>query len=330
MKRRDAILASLAALCTGAASRAVAQATERLRRVGFITLRSGLNEYDAAFREALRGLGYVEGQTIRIDYRWAAGSEQRADQLAAEMLAAKPEVIVAATTPAIRAAMRATKEVPIVIAAAADPVGSGLVASLARPGGNVTGLSLVSPDTAAKRLQLLQELIPAVSRIAVLIMDTGVAGESNALIDQLQAAARQLRLEIAIKALRSGADIPGAFATIQQERAQALIVSATPISIDHRGRIAEMAASQRLPAMYESQGFVEAGGLLSYGPSLIDMYRRAAVYVDKILKGAKPADLPIELPVKYELALNLKAARALGLKVPQSIVVRADRVIDEK
>ena len=328
MKRRDLILASVAAVCTGAAHRAAAQATERLRRVGFITLRSGPNEYDAAFREALRRLGYVEGQTIRIDYRWAAGSEQRADKLAAEMLAAKPEVIVAATTPAIRAAMRATKEVPIVIAAAADPVGSGLVASLARPGGNVTGLSLVSPDTAAKRLQLLQELIPAVNRIAVLLMDTGVAGESNTLIEQLQSAAKRLRLELAIKAIRSGADIPGAFATIQQERAQALIVSATPISIDHRGQIAEIAASRRLPAMYESQGFVEAGGLLSYGPSLIDMYRRAAIYVDKILKGAKPADLPVELPIKYDLAINLKAAKALGLQLPQTLVLRADRVIE--
>ena len=328
MKRRDVILASVAAVCTGAAPRAAAQATERLRRIGFITLRSGPNEYDAAFREALRRLGYVEGQTIRIDYRWAAGSEQRADKLAAEMLAAKPEVIVAATTPAIRAAMRATKEVPIVIAAAADPVGSGLVASLARPGGNVTGLSLVSPDTAAKRLQLLQELIPTVNRIAVLLMDTGVAGESIPLIEQLQSAAKQLRLELAIKAIRSGADIPAAFATIQQERAQALIVSATPISIDHRGQIADIAASQRLPAMYESQGFVEAGGLLSYGPSLTDMYRRAAVYVDKILKGAKPADLPVELPVKYDLAINLKTAKALGLQLPQTLVLRADRVIE--
>ena len=328
MKRRDVILASVAAVCTGATSRVAAQATERLRRVGFITLRSGPNEYDAAFREALRRLGYVEGQTIRIDYRWAAGSEQRADKLAAEMLAAKPEVIVAATTPAIRAAMRATKEVPIVIAAAADPVGSGLVASLARPGGNVTGLSLVSPDTAAKRLQLLQELIPTVNRIAVLLMDTGVAGESIPLIEQLQSAAKRLRLELAIKAIRSGADIPGAFATLQQERAQALIVSATPISIDHRGQIAEIAASQRLPAMYESQGFVEAGGLLSYGPSLIDMYRRAAVYVDKILKGAKPADLPVELPIKYDLAINLKTAKALGLQLPQTLILRADRVIE--
>ena len=326
MNRRDAIVALLAT--ASGATKVRAQARDGLRRIGFVSLRSSANEYDAAFRDSLRTLGYVEGQTIRIDYRWAAGSEQRADALVAELLAAKSEVIVAATTPAVRAAMRATKEVPIVIAAAADPVGSGLVSSLARPGGNVTGLSLVSPDTAAKRLQLLRDLIPAVQRIAVLIMDTGVQGESDALIDQLQPAAKQLRLQLAISAIRSGAEIPDAFAAFGRERAQALFVAATPISIDQRVRIAEMAASQRLPAMYESEGFVDAGGLLSYGPSLADMYRRAAIYVDKILKGAKPADLPIELPVKYDLVVNLKTAKALGLRFPQSMVVRADRVIE--
>jgi ABC-type uncharacterized transport system substrate-binding protein len=331
MQRRHAILALLAALVTGAKRHALAQPRERLRRVGFISLRSGPNEYDSAFRHALKGLGYIEGDTLRIEYRWAAGSETRADALIAELLAAKPEVIVAATTPAIRAAMRATKDVPIVIAAAADPVGTGLVASLARPGGNVTGLSLVSPDTAAKRLQLLRDLNPSVNRIAVLIMESGATEASNPnnpLIDQLQSAAPQLGLQLAFKAIRSGAEIPGAFAKMQQGGAQALIVAATPVSIDHRRQIAEMAVKHRMPAMYESLGFVEAGGLLSYGPSLVDMYRRAAGYVDKILKGAKPAELPIELPIKYELGVNLKAAKALGLQVPRELIVRADRVIE--
>ncbi len=227
--------------------------------------------------------------------------------------------------------MRATKDVPIVIAAAADPVSTGLVASLARPGGNVTGLSMISPDTAAKRLQLLQELNPSVSRIAVLIMEAEGLGESNpnnALREQLQSAAKQLRLQLGFNAIRSGAEIPAAFAAIQRDGAQALVVATTPVSIDHRRKIAEMAAKHRLPAMYESDGFVESGGLLSYGPSLVDMYRRAAGYVDKILKGAKPADLPVELPIKYDLAINQKTAKALGLRIPQAVLLRADRVID--
>ena len=328
MTRRTFLIAFLAAGFASATPRIFAQGA---RRIGFLSLRSGLNEYDAAFREALRTLGYAEGQTIHIDYRWAAGSEERADALVAEILAAKPEVIVAATTPAVRAAMRATKTVPIVIAAAADPLATGLVASLARPGGNVTGLSLVSPDTAAKRLQLLQELVPSVSRIGVLIMDADGPGATNPntpLAQELQSAAKKLRLQLAFQAIRSGSEILEAFAAIQRAGVQALIVGATPISIDHRARITEMAARHRLPAMYESQGFVESGGLLSYGPSLVDMYRRAAGYVDKILKGAKPADLPIELPVKYELAVNLKAAKALGLRLPQSLIMRADRVIE--
>ena len=326
MKRREAISIVLAVL--SGATTALAQTRDGLRRIAFVSLRSGQNEYDTAFRESLRTLGYVEGQTIRIDYRWAAGSEQRADALVAELLATKPEVIVVATTPAIRAAMRATKDVPIVIAATADPVASGIVSSLARPGGNVTGLSLTSPDTAAKRLQLLQDLIPSVQRIGVLIMDTGREGENTALIEQLRSAAKQLRLQLAFNAIRSGAEIPNAFGVLQRDGAQALFVAATPISIDERARIAGMAASHRLPAMYESEGFVDAGGLLSYGPSLADMYRRAAIYVDKILKGAKPADLPIELPVKYDLVVNLKTAKALGVRFPQSMVVRADRVVE--
>ena len=328
MTRRSFLSAFIAAGCAAAAPSLFAQG---VRRIGFLSLRSAPNEYDAAFRDSLRALGYIEGQTIRIDYRWAAGSEARADALVAELLAAKPEIIVAATTPAVRAAMRATKEVPIVIAAAADPVTTGLVASLARPGGNVTGLSLVSPDTAAKRVQLLRDLNPSTSRIAVLIMDAGTSGQgdpNNSLREQLQSAAKQLGLQLAFDAIRSGSEIPGAFARIQQGGAQALIVGATPINIDHRSRIVEMAAAHRLPAMYESEGFVEAGGLFSYGPSLVDMYRRAAGYVDKILRGAKPADLPIELPLKYDLAINLKTARALGLAVPAALRARANEVIE--
>lgn len=328
MSRREALLALLAIGFASATPRALAQPVARMRRIGFITLRSGPNEYDAAFRDALRSLGYVEGRTIRIDYRWAAGNEKRADELVADLLAQNVEVIVAATAPAIRAAMRATKRIPIVMAATADPVSSGLVASLARPGGNVTGLSLVSPDTAAKRLQLLQELIPSATRIGVLLMNTGVAREFDALIGQLEPAAQRLGLRLSMAAVRSGEEIDAALATMQRDRTHALIVAATPVSIDNRKLIAELAARHRLPAMYEVDGFVEAGGLVSYGPSLADMYKRAAIYVDKILKGAKPADLPVELPIKYDLAINLTAAKALGLQLPQTLIVRADRVIE--
>jgi len=328
MSRREALLALLAIGFASATPRALAQPVARMRRIGFITLRSGPNEYDAAFRDALRSLGYVEGRTIRIDYRWAAGNEKRADELVADLLAHDVEVIVAATAPAIRAAMRATKRIPIVMAATADPVSSGLVASLARPGGNVTGLSLVSPDTAAKRLQLLQELVPSATRIGVLLMNTGVAGEFDALVGQLEPAAQRLGLRLSMAAVRSGEEIDAALATMQRDRTHALIVAATPVSIDNRKLIAELAARHRLPAMYEVDGFVEAGGLVSYGPSLADMYKRAAIYVDKILKGAKPADLPVELPIKYDLAINLTAAKALGLQLPQTLIVRADRVIE--
>lgn len=326
MNRRQVLAALLGAVCVSRATRA----QDRLRRIGFLTLRAGPNEYDTAFREALKSLGYIEGRTIRIDYRWADGSEKTADTMAADLVERGNEVLVVATTPAIRAAMRATKSLPIVMPAVADPVAAGLVKSLARPGGNVTGLSLVSPETAGKRLGLLQELLPSVRRIGVLIMDTGATLEpvNSALAAQLQPAAHQLGLQLSFSGIRSGSEIPAALARMQAERLQAVIVGATPLSIDHRQAIAEIAARHRLPAMYEAIGFVDAGGLLSYGPNLVDMYRRAAIYVDKILKGAKPADLPIELPTRYELAINLQAAKSLGLQVPRSLLVRADRLIE--
>jgi putative ABC transport system substrate-binding protein len=326
MNRRQVLAALLGVACVSRAT----LAQDRLRRIGFLTLRAGPNEYDAAFREALKSLGYIEGRTVRIDYRWADGSEKTADTMAADLVERGNEVLVVATAPAIRAAMRATKSVPIVMPAVADPVAAGLVKSLARPGGNVTGLSLVSPETAGKRLELLQELLPSVRRIGVLLMDTGATLEpvNSALAAQLQPAAHQLGLQLSFSGIRSGSEIPAALARMQTERLQALIVGATPLSIDHRQAIAEIAARHRLPAMYEATGFVDAGGLLSYGPNLVDMYRRAATYVDKILKGAKPADLPIELPTRYELAINLQAAKSLGLQVPRSLLVRADRVIE--
>ena len=331
MNRRDALLALLLLGLASTSQRAGAQAPGRVRHIGFLNLRSAPNEFDAAFRDAMRALGYVEGRTIGIDDRWAAGSEQRAEAFAAELVGRNVEVIVTATTAGIRAAMRATKKIPIVMAASSDPVGAGLVASLAHPGGNVTGLSLVSTDTGAKRLQLLREVVPSATRIAVLL-NRATAGPGEQvnllLIEQLEAASRQMGLSLTVTYLSSGAEIASAFAAMQRERAQALIVQAGPVTIDNRARIVELAAQHRLPALYEVEGFVDAGGLLSYGPSIVDMYRRAALYVDRILKGAKPADLPVELPNKFDLVVNLKTAKALGITIPQSLLLRADRAIE--
>ena len=332
LHRRGAVLAPLAIGLALASPRIAAQAAATLRRIGFLTLRAEPNEYDAAFRDAMRRLGYVEGSTLKIDYRWAAGSERRAEELAAELVASDVEVIVTATTAAIRAAMRATRSIPIVMAASADPIIAGIVASHAQPGGNVTGLSMVSTDTATKRLQLLREFLPSTTRVAVLLFGTSAPGpgdQGNALlIEQLRTAAAQLGMSLVVAGIGSSADIANAFATIERGGAQALIVQASAVTIDNRARIVERAATHRLPAVYETEGFVQAGGLLSYGPSLVEMYRRAATYVDKILKGAKPGSLPVEQPDKYELVINRTTARTLGLTIPQALMVRADRLID--
>ena len=335
MNRREVaftLLAGAAGLA-GAPARALAQAPGRKRRIGFLTLRSHPNEFDAAFRDALGGLGYVEGRTIEIVYRWAAGSEKRAGELAAELVTLNVEVIVAATTGAIRAALRATKTIPIVMAASADPDVAGLVASIARPGANVTGLSMLSADTAMKRLELLREVVPTATRVAVLIRGASLprADEQTniALVDALKAASRKLGLSLVAVGIVSAADLESAFATFRHERAQALIVQASPLTIDNRARVVELVARDRLPTMYEVEGFVEVGGLLSYGPSLVEMYRRAAGYVDKVLRGAKPADLPVELPTRYHLAINLSAAKALALNIPQALLLRADRLIEQ-
>jgi len=228
--------------------------------------------------------------------------------------------------------MQATRSIPIVMAASADPIIAGIVASHAQPGGNVTGLSMVSTDTATKRLQLLREFLPSTTRVAVLLFGTSAPGpgdQGNALlIEQLRTAAAQLGMSLVVAGIGSSADIANAFATIERGGAQALIVQASAVTIDNRARIVERAATHRLPAVYETEGFVQAGGLLSYGPSLVEMYRRAATYVDKILKGAKPGSLPVEQPDKYELVINRKTARTLGLTIPRALMVRADRLID--
>jgi len=321
---RRAFLGLAAAGVIAAPGAARAQQAGKGYRIGFLTSRSGLNEWDEAFRQALRGLGYVEGRNITIEYRWGAGNEERLAKMAAELVQLKVDIIMAATTVAIQAAMRATSTIPIVIAAASDPVGMGLVASLARPGGNVTGLTLMSSDLAGKRLQLLRQILPKTTRVAIL---AGHGGSTALFLEQMQAAAQQMGIQLVVPKVSGAEDLPGAFTAMQRERARALIVQVGPLTSDHRKRITELAAQYRLPAMYEVQGFVESGGLMSYGPSISETYRRAAVYVDKILKGAKPADLPVEQPTTFELVINLKTAKALGLTIAPSLLGRADQVI---
>jgi len=278
-----------------------------------------------AFLQQLRELGYVEGQNIVIEYRSAEGRAERLPDLAAELVNLKVDVIVAGGTPPPLAAKHATRTIPIVMAAAGDPVGSGLVASLARPGGNVTGLSTFTPELAGKRLQLLKEVVPGVSRVAVL---WNAANPYAALVTrETEAAARKLGVQVQSLEVRGPDDFEHALPAAIRGRAGALIVVDDPLTFLYRMRIADFAARNRLPAMYGFREYAEAGGLMAFGANLADLYRRAATYVDKILKGAKPADLPVEQPTKFELVINMKIANALGLTIPQSVLVRADEII---
>ena len=302
-----------------------AQQAGKVHRIGFLSLQSGLTSTTDAFPQGLGELGYVEGRNLIIEYRWAAQKEERLPELAAELVRLKVEVIVTAAAPTIEAARRATSTIPIVMAAVADPVGSGLVTSLARPGGNVTGLTALSTDLAGKRLQLVREVVPKATRVAVLAYHGTSA--TRLFLEQMRAAAQQMGVQLAVQEVNEAGGLPGAFTTMQRERAQALIVQVTPFSADNAKRIVELAAQHRLPAMYDVRSFVDAGGLVSYGPSLPEMFHRAAFYVDRILKGAKPADLPIEQPTKFDLVINMKAAKALALVIPPAILGRADEVI---
>jgi putative ABC transport system substrate-binding protein len=299
----------------------------KIWRIGFLSLASGPNRRDENFRQGLRELVYIAGRNVMIEYRWAGGNRERVPELAAELVRLKMDVIVTSSTPLVEAAKRATRTIPIVMAAVADAVGAGLVDSLARPGGNVTGLTLMSAELGGKKLQLVRDLLPKATRVAVLVL--GDAGGTRIFLEQLQPVAQQMGIQLLIQMLNDeGKNLPTLFSAMQREHAQALIVQLNPISFEHRTRIVELAAQQRLPAIYESSDFVNVGALVSYGPNLDDMYRRAADYVDKIFKGASPGDLPIEQPAKLELIVNVKTARALGIKIPQAILVRADKVIE--
>jgi putative ABC transport system substrate-binding protein len=278
-----------------------------------------------AFRQGLREFGYVEGRNIVLESRSSTRRLDLLPGLAANLVHLGVDLIVAAGDPAVHAVESATRAVPIVMVGSADPLGSGFIASLARPGGNITGLSTLSPELSGKRLVLLREVLPGISRLAVLLNPADPAKTLD--VRELQSAARALGLHLQTLEVRGPGDFEAAFARMTEERVEALMALGDPLTVTYRIQIVDLAARSRLPAIYDLREFVDAGGLMSYGPSLPELFRRAAAYVDKILKGAKPADLPLEQPTKFELAVNLKAAEALGLTIPPLFLFQADEVI---
>ena len=302
-----------------------AQPPRKVPRIAYLSLEHGRVPYSEAFQQGLRELGYVEGQTIAIEYRWAQGRLDRLQDLAAELVRLPVAVIVTGGPTATRVAKDATSTIPIVMAFDADPVGVGFIASLARPGGNITGLSHLTRELSAKRLALLKEAVPQVSRVAVLWNPAEIGAELA--LRETEEAARALALQVHALAVRGPDDFEGAFQAATRERAEALTVLSDPVTFIHRTRLVELAAQHRLPAVYWERSFVEAGGLMSYAANNRDMNRRAAYFVDKILKGAKPAELPVEQPMQFELVLNLKTAKALGITMPPSLLLLADEVI---
>ena len=327
MDRRDTVLALLA---LGAAPLAAeAQQATKVARIGCLATNPAIStRLREAFVQGLRDLGYIEGRNLLIEYRDADGKAERLPALAAELVALKVDVIVASGTLAALAARRATKTLPIVFSPAGDPVGSGLVASLARPGGNVTGLSAFAPELVGKRLELLKEAVPGISRVAVL-WQPGAFGERTEkdTLKRAEVAARDLGMPLQFVEARGPDDFARAFSDMSRARASALAVLASNMFNSERRRLVDLAAEKRLPKVYSARELVDAGGLMSYGANLADLNRRAATYVDRILKGTKPADLPVEQPTKFELIINLKTAKALGLTIPQSVLGRADEVI---
>ncbi len=305
-----------------------AQQAAKVWRIGYLSPSSpsdpGWSRRLGALRQGLHELGYAEGQNIVIESRWAEGQLDRLPGLAAELVRLKVDIIVTYAQPAIQAAKQAIGTIPIVMAGIIDPVATGFVATFARPGGNITGLSLMALELVGKQLEILKEVVPKLSRVAILTNpNAGTAPQ----LRHAQEAARALGLGLQPVEARSPGEIDGAFAAMTREQADAVIVLIDGMFINHRTRIADLAAQRRLPAVYGISDHVEAGGLMAYGASVLDRYRRAATFVDKILKGAKPADLPVEQPTKFELVINLKTAKALGLTIPQSLLLRADEVL---
>ena len=323
---RRKFLATLGGAAAAWPLAAHAQQPAKLPTIGFLgtAAASAWAPWTAAFVQRLHELGWIEGRTVAIQYRWAEGRTDRFAEIAAEFVRIKVDVIVTGGNAAV-AAKRASSAVPIVFAIVDDPVGSGLVTSLARPGGNVTGLSMQSTDLAGKRLALLREVVPGLRRLAIMAnVDFPAAAQE---MDEIQAAATKLGLDVATFELRRAEDIAPAFEALKG-RGEALYVVGDALVITHRVRINTLALTARLPTIFFLREYVEAGGLMSYGPSFPDLFRRAGDYVDKILRGAKPGDIPVEQPTKFDLIINLTTAKALGLSIPESFLVRADEVIE--
>jgi putative ABC transport system substrate-binding protein len=315
-----ALSAMLFALCFSAQ----AQQPAKVHKIGVLRADSPPNLSAEIFQQAMRDLGYVEGKNIFIEYRYAEGKVDRLPNLAEELVRLNVEVIWA-LGPAVSHAKNATQTIPIVITHVSDPAGSGLVASLARPGGNITGLASLALDLGGKRLELLKEAIPKLSRVAFLGNPITPANAQS--LREMERAAGELGVKVQYLEVQSPKEIEAALLAPSQGRAQAVLINRTPVTAIHYARIAELAIKNRLPTMYGDREFVEAGGLMSYGPDYIFMYRRVAVYVDKILKGTKPADLPVERPTKLELVINLKTAKQIGLTIQPNVLARADKVI---
>jgi len=324
MKRRK-FIALLGSAVAGWPLAARAQQAEKRYTVGILSA-GGLPVLRTVLFDALRELGWIESKNVVFDQRYTENRPERLSELAADLVRLKVDVIAAAGTLAPLAAKRATATIPIVMTAAGDPLGSGLVASLARPGGNVTGMSLMAPDLGAKRLELLKEVLPRLSRVAVL---WNADNPYSALVfKETQTAGQILGIEVQSLGVRVPDDFDGTFEAAKRQYPEALITVEDPLTVDQRKRIADFALGQQLPSLHGVREFAAAGGLMSYGASLADLFRRAAGYVDKILRGAQPADLPVQQPTKFEFVINLKTANALGLRLPDKLVALADEVIE--
>jgi putative tryptophan/tyrosine transport system substrate-binding protein len=302
----------------------------KVPRIGYLQAsmpQNGTTPYLEDFRQGLRELGYIEGKNVQLEIRWAEGKLERLSTLANELVRLNVDVIVAVNSPSVVAARQATRTIPIVMPLSSDPVGDGLVASLARPGGNITGLSVMSPELGQKRIELLKEAFPHLSHPVAVLWNPDYVGMA-ARFRQAQVVASAFGMGVRSVEIRDSRELERALETMDRERPDALLILADPLTASQRLRIVEFAAEKRLPAMYEISQFVEVGGLMSYGPNVDQIVRRAAIYVDKILKGAKPADLPIEQPATFELVINLKSAKVLGITVPQSVLLQANRVIE--
>ena len=321
MNRRT-FLGTLAGGLLAAPLAAWAQPVRKVPRIGVLTFTQMTDALQEAFRQGLRDHGYMEGQNILVEWRAAEGRPDRAKTLAVELVELKVDIIVANLTPAVQAAKDATRTIPIVMASAADPVGSGFVASLAHPGGSITGITGISAELAGKRIELLRDLIPGLTRVGLLVNPTNPFALS--LVDETRVAAKRAGLHLSVVDVRRSQAVDAAFSALTKQHAAAVIVDAALTA----WRAADLAIRHRLPSISNQRHFVDSGGLMSHGAQFADVQRRAASYVDKILKGAKPGDLPVEQPTKFELVINLKTAKALGLMIPQSLLLRADQVIE--